>query len=366
MQCVTPPEPLPAAHALLDPLETDPEHPDALFEHWDGTHAGAIERGRHACWQTNRRKVYRALRATGQSSSRLDAFCKCGRNSWLACSATDPTAFRILTDKCHDRFCVPCQNEISRRVSGVVYDFIKAKRVRFITLTVRHHNEPLPEVLTKLTDAFGKLRARKAWTSRVTGGAAFLEVTYHERNGWHPHLHIIAEGKFFPHHLLQKEWQEVTVDSKIVHIAAVKDPYKAAEYVAKYATKGWSATVFASDRAVEEAMQALKGRKLLKTFGTWRGFRLRDNEDEQVWLPLCPLGEMFKRAIDGDLYALALIRHLQNPNANPAPGPYVPPAKPPDQSEKQRSPPHQHTLSELCDMTHEMSVTDTPVWRKYW
>jgi len=150
---------------------------------------------------------------------------------------------------------------------------------RFITLTRRHSHAPLADQIDALYEAFNKLRRRSAWKKNINGGAAFLEIKVSERTGlWHPHLHIIATGKYFPAHELSREWLAVTMDSSVVDIRAVTDAGHVAAYVTKYVTKPMSITLLQHPDKLDEALVAMRGRRLAMTFGTWRGIKLEDVE----------------------------------------------------------------------------------------
>jgi len=230
--------------------------------------------------------------------------------------------------------------------------------VRFFTFTLKHNKEPLGDLLDRLKAAFSKLRKRKEWNRRVDGGVVFLELTWHERHGWHPHLHVIAEGRFFPQQQLAALWKECTGDSHVVNVVAVKDARKAAEYVAKYATKGYSDAILERDDTLREALIILKGRKLSSTFGSWRGLNLHDDEHTNEWVPLASLDDMHRQALAGNVYAEALLRHLQDPNKVPSPGPWEPAKYQIDNGNGQHPPPskplHQPQL-EFLESDHRFS-----------
>lgn len=307
--------------ALVHPLETNPQ-----FEH-DLTIAPRLnvpplnDAFRHRGWLANRLKVQDALIVTGQSSNRIERFAECGGNVWLLANTADPSEFRLQGNRCHDRFCVPCANENARKIKRVVLEWIKGKKLRFVTLTLKHHAEPLGELMDKLYDAFKRLRKTKAWTSRVAGGVAFFETTWGEKNRWHPHLHVLVEGTYFPQIVLVNEWTRITGDSHVVDVRAVKDLQKTAEYVAKYTAKGWNQSVLAREDVLAEAVETLVGRRTATTFGTWRGFAMHDRDSNERWEPVMSFAELQRQANLGDPWATQLLAHFKSPFDVLTPGP---------------------------------------------
>jgi hypothetical protein len=191
-------------------------------------------------------------------------------------------------------------------MAAVLKSFIQARRVRFVTLTRRHSHAPLRDQIDAVYSAFSALRRRKWWKEHVTGGAAFLEVKLSDRDGlWHPHLHIILEGKFLPQRELAAEWLAVTMDSSIVDVrdCPPSDHDRVASYVTKYVTKPASSEVFSDQEKLVEMMMAMKGRRLALTFASWRGLRLDDAPDpeEKVeWIAVGSISNLASKARRGD------------------------------------------------------------------
>lgn len=50
---------------------------------------------RHAGWDPQRRRVYRALRDIGTRPATLHAFATCGADSWVYATKTAPVEYRI-------------------------------------------------------------------------------------------------------------------------------------------------------------------------------------------------------------------------------------------------------------------------------
>jgi hypothetical protein len=154
--------------------------------------------------------------------------------------------------------------------------------LRFVTLTLRHRRAPLADVLRRLRECFALLRRRKWWAERVRGGVAILEVKLSKHGLWHPHLHIITEGKFLPQQELAAQWLAVTGDSSVVDVRAIdagpNGSHQISKYVTKYVTKPCCSGVESDPELLDEFVLAMKGQRQYDRFGTWRKVDL-DAED---------------------------------------------------------------------------------------
>jgi hypothetical protein len=294
----------------LDSLESGSQADDALElpASWYGDSsfdlcpASAEETSfRHGGWSPRRRKVWDALLRTHASQHRLQAFKYCGASLWVQKSLAGDD-LRLVANYCHDRFCVPCQTGRAANIAKQIEAIIRDRSPRFLTLTLRASPTPLNDQIDRLYREFAALRRRAAWRSKVVGGAAFLEVKIGERSGlWHPHLHVLIEGTYFDQRALSREWHSVTGDSSIVDIRAIDRAEDRARYVTKYVTKPADASVFAVQALLDEFMLAMKGRRLMFTFGTWTKIKLQPDPDEAgEWTNVGGVDALMNRARDGD------------------------------------------------------------------
>lgn len=305
----------PVLATSLDPLETNtdfpvseaqPLCPEGITDSIDFRHSG---------WRGTRQRVRRALYATGAGRKRLERFDLCGSRAWIMESLDEPGVFRISSDTCHDRFCLPCANLRSRTIAANVLDALKGKQARFITLTLRAEDQSLVSILRKVVSAFARLRARKLWKQTQHGGCCFLEIKLSRNTGlWNVHYHIISEGKYIEQHLLSRAWHQITGTSFIVDVKYIKDTEKVARYVTKYASKPLDATVTNDLDALTEAIAALKGRRLCSTFGTWRTISLTDQPEPGQWQALCPFRELLEKVLKDDPEALIIWQALKGEN----------------------------------------------------
>lgn len=284
---------------------------------------------RHSGWKKRRSRVLDALQRIDPDSSRLTRFDACGNHAWVLQHDEDPDRYKVACSKCHDRLCIPCARERGRRVAARVARLSKDKSIRFVTLTLRINHAPLGEQVTRLIRCFARLRRRKCWTSTQTGGVAFLELK--RRPGshtWHPHIHIITEGVDIRKAVLSDAWLAITGDSFIVDIRDCKDDGKAAWYAAKYSGKAVHNGVESDPEMLEEAIVALKGRRLHTCFGDWSLSDADDELPDAGWHGVATLRSVLDGCLAGDLAARRIIGLLNGePSCN------TEPRSPPDPGE---------------------------------
>jgi len=256
---------------------------------------------RHSGWKHAREAVYRALLSTRQSVSRIARFSTCGESAWLLQSVIDPAHFRMATNGCHDKLCLPCAADRSRVITHNMIERMAGKGCRFVTLTMKGGESCLQTGIRRLLACFRRLRQRRVWSARVTGGAAFVEFTWSpNQNGWHVHLHIVCQGRYFPKADLESAWLAVTGDSYICDIKFVRDEGKVARYVAKYVTKPWDASDVRAQDRMPEIVTATHRQRLVFCFGDWIGMPLTAQPSDGEWQILGDLQTVCGWALEGD------------------------------------------------------------------
>lgn len=176
---------------------------------------------------------------------------------------------KIMTDSCRERWCPMCAAQKASFTRTSVQGWIESlDSPRFLTLTLKHCEEPLLPQIEFLQDAFRRLRMRIWWKRRVFGGVWFLQVHRSEEDGcWHPHLHILLDGKYMEEGKLSDLWDVITWGSTIVYITQIHNPEDSARYVARYSARpARFAKMVLADRV--EMITAMKGKRLSGTFGT--------------------------------------------------------------------------------------------------
>lgn len=260
---------------------------------------------RHSGWAARRSQIWQAFARCCIGDSRLSRFANCGSGLWLSRSETGDD-LHLSCNKCHDRWCIPCQNDRAALIREKVAQYIAGRHVRLLTLTLRHSATPLRDQIARLYTSFSTLRRRQSWRQHVTGGVAFLETKVSEKTGlWHVHLHMLIEGTFWEVREISREWHAVTGDSCIVDLRAVKDSANVASYVTKYVTKPADSSVYAQQEKLDELIVSLRGTRLALPFGTWRHLKLMEKMQLNVtWIPIASVCSLRSRASTGDVEAV--------------------------------------------------------------
>jgi hypothetical protein len=309
---------------------------------------------RHSGWAPYRARVEQALRETeGITPRRLAAFSVCGADAWIESrrklvhcprtnfdAATTGTAthfgneYRIKSTKCHDRFCVPCSQERSFRVRQALLKHMQPlDNLKLITLTLKASTDGLSAILDRITRCFRLLRNRPIWKKNIEGGVSIIETKLGKNSGaWHCHFHVVCRGKFTSQAKLADEWQRITTDSRIVDIRPVGARSGAVTYITKYITKAADHEIVMSPKHLSEAIVAFTGRRMVSTFGTWRGLELMEKPHEEqfitedgihldrdAWCPVGPLGTLLAAAAAGDAAAIIIFAKLRQKPARPPP-----------------------------------------------
>lgn len=302
----------PRVFSHLDPVET-PVEPitSSPSTREPDSDLGLCDHFRHSGWKHDRELIFATMRDLNLSYGRREAFRTCGTGFWIQRHRDDPERFRTVADHCHDRLCVPCGHSRQAVIRQNASRLIPDRPHRFLTLTIRNVGDDLNTMLNHLYTSFRKLRQRSLWKRRVWGGVAFCEITYNaERRTWNPHLHCILDGLYIDRPDLTRAWLAVTGDSFNVKIQLIRTKYAVINYVTKYATKPLPHSVIAGGDALPEAIRALRRRRLLIPFGTWRSFRLLDNPADADWQLYDHSSGIEVRALAGDVLAANVLSML--------------------------------------------------------
>jgi len=219
--------------------------------------------------------------------------------------------------RCKDRICPICSRTRGFAAAEKAEGLIGAMNApRFLTLTLKHSKTPLTHQVDRLMDSFRNLRKSDLWKAKVTGGIYTLELTRNKKTDeWHPHLHVIFDGKFMLHSHLKDEWSRITGDSNIVDIRAVHDRKAAAYYIAEYISKAPGIGQW-SDKHVCEFATALHGRRLINTIGNLHGKKLDPKPelpklDHTKFFPsICEIKMALQNQNEKAITAMALSRNL--------------------------------------------------------
>lgn len=145
---------------------------------------------------------------------------------------------------------------------GLATHFADGGSALMLTLTIRHTSkDSLASLLEALTDAWRRVQRRVFWKqardSGITGQIRTLEITWSERNGWHPHLHLLlltAPNTFGPmeqfelRESMTEHWADAvmtvhgrTVSAKhSVDLRPADNPSAVGSYLTKLSGSKWS------------------------------------------------------------------------------------------------------------------------------
>jgi len=266
---------------------------------------------RHSGWALERERVRRAMLACMTTASRQERFDNCGSDCVVEYSPT-LKRHRVKANYCGDRFCVPCCRARAIKFQAKLGQLIGDETPLFITLTLRNSAEPLAKLITHLLESFRRLRQTKLWRKLVRAGVGVIEIKKGSGGfGWHPHLHIIALGSFIPQTELSAAWKRSTGGSFIVDIQRASRSKDAVHYATKYVSKGWTAEVARDHDALCECITAMRGRRLLVTFGLWHGLDIdADEKGPDDWGRVGTLDFIFNRFRAGEQWAVGVLRSL--------------------------------------------------------
>lgn len=303
------------ATTSLDPTETPPSiQPIRTFDELSEAEQLCAS-FRHSGWEPTRRRIYESFNRTGHSHAVVHRYARCGQHAWVYRSLEDEDRYRVRGSFCRSRWCRPCQLQRSRLIAANLSELVAGKRARFVTLTIAHSDQPLADQLQKLQSGLTKLRASTWWKQRVWAGVWFLEITYnHQRQQWHPHLHLLVQGLYIKQSELKHRWWTVTGDSYIVHIEFVRSEEHCHKYVTKYSSKALGVTPAMPDRKLDELIVTMRGKRLCGTFGRWKNANLLQQQvDDTIWQYVGRLDEILLNAKNGNDQARAIIESLNTP-----------------------------------------------------
>lgn len=206
--------------------------------------------------------------------NRLRSFDLCRSTAWFVRHKVTGK-IRVASSRCGLRWCPLCIRTKRFIITTSVAAWLKEReKPKFLTLTLKHSTAPLSNQIDALYGFFKEFKRRPWFKKRLKGGVWFFQVKVSATDGlWHPHLHILFEGRFLPHADCSKKWCEITHGSSVVDIRAVNNPRKAAEYVARYAAAPCDLASLDADRAVD-VIRALHHRRIVGVFGTAAGLKL--------------------------------------------------------------------------------------------
>jgi hypothetical protein len=190
-----------------------------------------------------------------------------------------------------------------------------------VTLTVRNGPD-LQERYDHLSEAFATLMARRRKPRTLSalrdasGGVGSVEFTNNGK-GWHPHIHLLVLAVECPSQVqLRAEWEQITGDSFMCDVRPIADPVGGFCEVFKYAVK-FSELAPADNW---HAFRVLSGRRLLTSFGAFRGVdipeSLLDQADDLDSLPYVEI--LYRYSFAARAYSIAALSGVEAPSGEAA------------------------------------------------
>ena len=200
----------------------------------------------------------------------------CHEVSHLAgCSKCGHT--RYILHKCGHRLCPLCSYRVTQHRADLLRRLTaKLQHPKQSTLTIPTQGIDHEKAFTMIQDAFHSLR-RDPIFKKIKGGAYSYEVVPHE-SYYHIHLHLLVDSGFIPRQQLFSAWRKrLEVQYASVDIRSGNTP-AAREYIAKYPAKNHA--ISTDPELICKLYEAIKGRRLFGTFGTWYNYDPPDEDDD--------------------------------------------------------------------------------------
>jgi len=260
------------------------------------------------------------------SPTRLERFQHCA-TSVNVLRHRERDEWRLSGNLCRDRWCPACAATRRRRIVHALSPAFRhvlrtnpKARPRLVTLTVRHADEPLADILHHLKKCWRALTVDPWWKSTQAGGIWAIEIKPGRRGGWHPHLHAIVFSPWISARLLRKKWQALTGDSMQVDIRQVAPGTEGnfdgpLGYIAKYIGKPAQLAAWPLERAVEIVATA-RSVRLWSAWGCMADAKKTITQAEEDkynaadWLSVAPLSQVVMRALHGHAESIWLLEQL--------------------------------------------------------
>lgn len=177
----------------------------------------------------------------------------------------------VFSKKCHLRWCPVCAKQKGHMVATSLNEALEKQRgLRFLTLTIKSSVQPLPIQITDLYNSFKKLRRSSSWKKHVKGGLWFFQVTFDKKTSmYHPHIHCIVTGSYYPQPLLKSQWKAITGDSFVVDIRKITSRKAVYDDVSRYVSRPVQLSVIPESEWLD-VYDAFYGRRLCGSFGSLR------------------------------------------------------------------------------------------------
>ena len=181
-----------------------------------------------------------------------------------------------------DRCCMKRGNVVREKVIDILKHRNKTRTNKFslLTLTKKMSNVRYlsPSEVKRFNKHVRKLINELFPKSDDCGALAVLEFG----KKLNIHAHIIVYGPYYPQSYISRKWKEITGDSYIVDIRAIRDHKVVANYLVKYIAKS---PKFDNLKFYSAYLKAISGVRRLHRYGIFYGFKA--GEVESIKCPYC-------------------------------------------------------------------------------
>lgn len=186
---------------------------------------------------------------------------------------------------CSVRVCPHDSRRRSLVLAGRMEKFLVGMTGLRYAVFAERNTEDLRQGIVSLWEAWTRLRRSVRWKKYVRGCIVAMEVTYNrEENTWHPHLNVLMQGEYFPFEELNQAWITATEGRGKTSFIRAADAGTVRELI-KYVTK--LSDLIGKPSALDEFLTAVFRRRLVRTYGTFYGLPVDDEENPGVCCPDC-------------------------------------------------------------------------------
>lgn len=212
---------------------------------------------------------------TAEGSEKRLNLENCRHFAWFTRHA-ETGQVKVIANACHLRWCPVCSSAKRMMIKSAVSVWLRTiKRPKFMTFTLKHSTEELPDQIKRLYKAYRLFRQHKLLKKRQRGGVWFFQLKRSKKTSeWHPHLHVVLDMDYINKVEIQDEWLLVTGDSFVVDIRAIKNAGKVVDYVSKYCASPCNLTNYTADDQ-DSIYYALSSKRLCGRFGTGNKCRFK-------------------------------------------------------------------------------------------
>ncbi len=181
-----------------------------------------------------------------------------------------------------DRCCMKRGNVVREKVIDILKHRNKTRTNKFSLLTLTKNMSNVrylsPSEVKRFNKHVRKLINELFPKSDDCGALAVLEFG----KKLNIHAHIIVYGPYYPQSYISRKWKEITGDSYIVDIRAIRDHKVVANYLVKYIAKS---PKFDNLKFYSAYLKAITGVRRLHRYGIFYGFKA--GEVESIKCPYC-------------------------------------------------------------------------------